>query len=254
MASLNGKSIIVTGAGSGIGRGAAVAMARGGGRVIVADINEKDGQDTVSLVRNVGGEAHFVYTDVTVDADVKNMVEAAVSIYGQLDGAFNNAGAPPSYLPFLDAPFTVWEKNISINLTAVYLCMRHEIAAMLKTGGGAIANTASVAGIAGLPLSAEYCASKHGVIGLTKAIAIEFGKRNIRVNAILPAGIDTPMRAHSLKASPGLGETRTAQYAMGRLGAPEEVGGVAAWLLSEEASYVTGVCVATDGGMSAGYS
>jgi NAD(P)-dependent dehydrogenase (short-subunit alcohol dehydrogenase family) len=253
MVNLDGKSIIVSGGGSGIGRSAALIMAQAGARLVVADISDSGGQETVALIRDAGGEAAFVRTDVTVSTDAEHLVRIAVDTYGKLNGAFNNAGVPPAFGPFMELGFEAWERALRVNLTGVFLCMRFEIAAMLEAGGGAIVNTSSVAGISGQAFCADYCASKHGVLGLTKATALEFAKRNIRINAILPGATDTPMRRNALRLSPDGGEARAKQLPMGRVSTADEVAEAAMWLLSDSASYVTGLCMSVDGGVTAGY-
>ena len=251
MYNLNEKSIIITGAGSGIGREAALLAAQAGARVTVVDMNEPGGRETVGMIQGNGGTAQFVRTDVADEAQVEAMVASAVSAYGRLDGAFNNAGIPPSANVLHELKLEMFRRALDINLIGVFLCMKHEIVAMLKTGGGAIVNTASTAGLAAFPAATEYIASKHGVIGLTKAGAVDYGTKGIRVNAVLPGATLTPMLVGAMASTPGLEEYMIAQQPIGRLGQPREVAKAAIWLLSDDASFVTGTSMSVDGGYTA---
>jgi len=250
MTGLKDKIIIVTGGSSGVGRASAIIFAAQGARVIIGDMNQIGGEETVAIVRAQGGDAFFAVCDVSREDDVAKLVSSAVSRYGKLDGAFNNAGVAPSFLDLHDVTLEQFNRNIGVNLTGVFLCMKHEIAAMLKSGGGSIVNTSSVAGVVGLRLHTEYAAAKHGVIGLTKVAAIEYGKQRIRVNAVLPGGVRTPMITSLPDADKGI-EQAIAMHPIGRIGEPHEIGDVAAWLLSDSASFVTGSCIAADGGFTA---
>jgi NAD(P)-dependent dehydrogenase (short-subunit alcohol dehydrogenase family) len=247
---LEGRSIIVTGAGGGIGRAASLCFAAAGASVVVADMDEKSGQETVEEIAAQGGDARFVKTDVADEDSVASLVETVLTTYGKLDGAFNNAGIAQSHKPLHEISLGEWQRVIDVDLTGVFLCMKYEIEAMLKRGRGAIVNTASVLGVVGMPITGDYTAAKHGVIGLTKAGAVDYGTRNIRVNAVLPGLIMTPIVAEALR-DPGYAarfEQIKAQHLVGRPGQPEEVAAAAKWLLSDAASFVTGHSMAVDGG------
>jgi 2,5-dichloro-2,5-cyclohexadiene-1,4-diol dehydrogenase 1 len=247
---LEGKSIIVTGAGSGIGRATSEIMAQRGARVMVADINVDGAKETVARIERAGGKAHFARCDVSQEEEVEKLVAEVASTYGKLDGAFNNAGVPPAFKVLHELSREQFDRCINVNLAGVFLCMKHQIAAMLRTGGGSIVNTASVAGVVGLPVHAEYIASKHGVIGLTKAAAIEYGRHNIRVNAVLPGGVRTPMITTPPNADEAIAQS-SVMHPIGRIGEPVEIGEAAAWLLSDAASFVTGASLSVDGGFTA---
>jgi len=247
---LNGRAIIVTGAGGGIGRAASLIFAQAGARVVVSDIDVANGEETVTQISNQGGTAMFVTTDITDEASVAALVDRTVSAYGKLDGAFNNAGIAPSHKSFHDISRTEWQRVIDVDLTGAFLCMKHEIAAMLKTGGGSIVNTASALGVVAVPSAGDYIAAKHGVIGLTKSAAVDYGCSNIRVNAVLPGLIMTPLVSEALRDPEYAShfEKYKAQHLVARVGLPEEVARTAEWLLSDAASFVTGHSMAVDGG------
>jgi NAD(P)-dependent dehydrogenase (short-subunit alcohol dehydrogenase family) len=239
-----GKVAIVTGAGSGMGRAAALQFAAGGARVTVADVNEQGGAETVELISEAGGEAAFERTDVSVATEVRQMVSATVARWGRLDCAFNNAGITDQHKSIVDCDEAVWKRVIDVNLTGVWLCMKHEVPAMLDTGGGAIVNTASSFGEVSAPNSTPYTASKHGVVGISKTVALEFAQRGIRVNAVLPGLTDTPILEHVRVEEAGF----LSKQPIGRMGRPEEVAAAAVWLCSDAASFVTGHPMAVDGG------
>ena len=250
MAELKGKSIIVTGGASGIGEAASLLAARAGARVTVADLNQSLGDAVVKRIKADGGEAQFVRTDIADESQVKAMVAAAVSSYGRLDGAFNNAGVPNAGLPLAELSFDAFQRNIGVNLCGTFLCMKYEIAAMLKTGGGAIVNTSSNAGILAISNAADYVAGKHGVVGLTKSGALDYATQNIRVNAVLPGVIRTTMMEVAFAANPDLVKWATDIQPNKRIGKPDEVAEAALWLLSDAASLITGISMPVDGGYS----
>lgn len=246
-----GKVAIVTGGAYGIGRATALAFAKRGAKVVLVDVDEKRGKETERLIKEEGGEGLFLKSDVSKEEEVKNFIETAVKIYGKIDCAFNNAGIHGEFLPFSDFSEERWNEILNINLKGVWLCMKHEIREMEKKGGGVIVNTSSVAGIKGVPSNPAYPASKHGVVGLTKAAAIEFAKKHIRINCICPGPIRTGMYETLYSSSPEIVERMIEKVPMGRLGEPEEVASVVLFLCSEEASYITGAILPVDGGIAA---
>ncbi len=243
-----GKVALVTGAASGIGRASALAFAREGARVVVADLAVDGGEETVRMIESAGGSAMFCQTDVSKAADVEKLIEQAVSEYGRLDYAHNNAGVLGKAMPVADCSEEEWDRQIAVNLKGVWLCIRYEIPQMLQQGGGAIVNTSSAAGLVGMQALAPYTASKHGVAGLTKSAALDYAKSNIRVNAVCPGFIDTPMvrGIEDPKAFP-----TDVMPAIPRMGKPEDVANAVVWLCSDAASYVTGHLMAVDGAMTA---
>lgn len=247
---LAGRSAIITGAAGGIGRAAAQLFAGEGARLILTDQNAKRGEETLALVRQAGGTAQFMAGDISSEPFVESVVAAAVSGYGKLDCAFNNAGIISDLAQPVDG-FSIeeWDRVLRINLTSVFLCMKYETRAMLKNGAGAIVNTSSALGQIAQYNMPAYCASKAGVIGLTKASALDYAQKNIRVNTIMPAVIETPMTKEGVFIqTPGLEDILRAQHPMGRFGRPEEVAGAALWLCSDAASFITGHALAVDGG------
>lgn len=245
---LVGKVALVTGASSGIGRAAALAFAREGAKVVAADVTVEGGNETVTLIKRTGGEAVFVPTNVAKAAEVEALVNAAVSTYGRLDCAYNNAGISGKSQSVVDTTEENWDRIIAINLTGVWLCMKYEIPVMLKTGGGAIVNTASDAGLIGVKRTGAYVASKHGVVGLTKTAALEYAKQGIRVNAVCPGPIETPMLMKGADRFPQMIPKMVQAQPNGRLGKPEEIAEAAVWLCSDAASFVTGLAMPVDGG------
>jgi NAD(P)-dependent dehydrogenase (short-subunit alcohol dehydrogenase family) len=245
---LGGKVAIVTGASGGIGRATARALACEGAQVVVADVSESGGQETVNLINANGGSAFFVRTDVSKDDDVKAMVQRAVEQFGGIDLAFNNAGIEGVQAPAADFAEKDWNRVLSINLTGVWLCMKYEIPEMLKRGGGAIVNCSSVAGLVGFPGIAPYVASKHGVVGLTKTAALDYATADIRINAICPGVIETEM-IHRFTHEDPRAETQMAEMApVHRMGRPEEIADAVIWMLSDASSFTTGQAIAVDGG------
>jgi NAD(P)-dependent dehydrogenase (short-subunit alcohol dehydrogenase family) len=251
MSEFQGKVAIVTGGTSGIGRAAAVAYAREGARVVVAGRRPAEGEETVRLLRAQGGEGLFVATDVSKAAQVKELVDRTMQKFGRLDFAFNNAGIEHEPTPLLEQDEETYHRVMDINVKGVWLSMKYEIPAMLKTGGGSIVNTSSALGVIAFPAVEIYTASKHAVIGLTKSAALEFGKQGIRVNAILPAVIDTDMFDRFAGEKPGFREHVTGLHPIGRIGKSEEVADAAIWLSSSKSSFVTGHSLLVDGGFTA---
>jgi NAD(P)-dependent dehydrogenase (short-subunit alcohol dehydrogenase family) len=249
---LDGKAALVTGAGSGIGRATALACAREGAKIVVADRVVEGGEETVSMIKSAGGEATFVPVNVTQAAEVEAMVAAAVSTYGRIDCAHNNAGIEGVFATTADYPEEDWDRVMAVNLKGVWLCMKYEIPQMLQQSGGAIVNTASLAGLVGAKRMPAYVASKHGVAGLTKTAALEYAKSGIRINAVCPGIIHTSMVDRMfLSRRPDLEDRLAAVEPMGRLGKPEEVAEAVVWLCSDAASFVTGHTMTVDGGIYA---
>ena len=249
-ANLDGKTALVTGGGSGIGRATSLAYAQEGARVVVADVNVEGGEETVQLIKEAGGEAILVHADVAKPEDTQAMVAQAVEAFGSLDCAFNNAGISGGTDRRLTADYLEedWDRVVGINLKGVWLCMKAEIPQMLKQGGGAIVNTASVAGLVAITGTVAYVAAKHGVTGLTKAAALEYAKSGIRVNAVCPGYIQTPMVQGIFVENEGFEERVASRHPIGRLGEPSEIAAAVIWLSSDAASFVTGHNMPVDGG------
>lgn len=245
---LDGKVALITGGSSGIGRASALAFAREGAKVVVADVLVDGGQETVRLIQAAGGQGLFIKTDVSKAAEVEALIKQTVATYGRLDCAYNNAGVEGTFVTTTEYTEADWDRVVAINLKGVWLCMKYEIAQMLQQGGGAIVNTASGAGLVGVAGLSAYVASKHGVVGLTKTAALEYAKAGIRVNAVCPGVIETPMVARLTNSRPDLGEALVAGEPMGRVGKPEEIAEAAVWLCSDAASFVTGHAMSVDGG------
>jgi NAD(P)-dependent dehydrogenase (short-subunit alcohol dehydrogenase family) len=244
---LQGKVALVTGAGSGIGRASALAFAREGAKVVVADVAVDRGGETVRLIEGDGGQATFIAADVSQAFAVEALIGRTIEAYGRLDCAHNNAGIEGATVAFHEYPEETWDQVLSINLKGVWLCMRAEIRRMLGQGSGAIVNTASVNGLVG-GAGPAYTASKHGIVGLTKTAALEYATRGIRINAVCPGAIRTPMLDRVIARIPGFEERFRAAEPVGRFGTPEEIAAAVVWLCAEAASFVTGVAMPVDGG------
>ncbi len=250
MAALDGKVVIVTGAGGGIGSAAALVLAAAGARLVLSDNDRNAGESAAAAVTAAGGEGIFLPADLASEDDIVALVARTVATCGRLDGAFNNAGVEQRNKPLDALTLDEWNLAIRIDLTAVFLCIKHQVRAMLAGGGGAIVNTASSLGQVGLAGAAEYCAAKHGVIGVTRAAGADYGARGVRVNAVLPGITATPM-IERLSGDPQLAqvfEGLKQRHSMHRFGRPSEVGDAVVWLLSDQASFVNGAAIAVDGG------
>lgn len=250
---LDGKSTLITGGGGGIGRATALAFAREGARIAVADLDANAAQDTVAMVNAIGGQAMSLSGEVTDNAAVQEMIRGVVAAYGRLDCAFNNAGIAGFQVDASGKRTAEWseesfDRMVAVNLKGVWLCMKHELVQMQAQGSGVIVNTGSVAGLTGLPTSSAYVAAKHGVLGLTKTASIEYAPDNIRVNAVCPGYIRTRMTEDVMRRR---GDQVMAHVPFRRMGEPEEIAEMVAWLCSDRASYVTGACYNVDGGFMA---
>lgn len=248
MTSLVDKVALVTGAGTGIGRASALALARAGARVVVSDIDAGGGKETVEAILAEGGEATFQQADVTDPAEVEALVAHAVATYGGLHCAHNNAGVLGPSAKLVDVSEAQWATVLSVNLTAVFLCMKHEITAMLASGGGSIVNTSSYSGLVAVPFASAYVASKHGVVGLTKAAAVEYGRKGIRINAVCPGTTRTQMNEQRAESSPAMAKAMTDVTPMRRLAEPAEIADSVVWLCSDASSFVNGHALPVDGG------
>lgn len=248
-AEFDGKSVIVTGAANGIGRAAVLAFARKGARLLAADIDAGAGAETVAQVKAEGGTADFVHTDVSDAARVAHMVDEAIRLYGRLDAAFNNAGVDGAMAPTAEADEAGFDRSLAVNLKGIWLCMRAEIPHIVKAGGGAIVNTASVGGLIAVPQNGAYAAAKHGVIGITKTAAIEYAADKVRVNALCPGLTDTGMTGRVLEKLQMAPEA--IMPPLGRMASAEEMAGVAVFLCSDAAAFITGQAIAADGGLLA---
>lgn len=247
-----GKIALVTGGSSGIGRATAIAFAKKGAKVVIASRREKEGEETVAMIKEVGSEAIFFKTDITQAIEVENLVNQTINTYSSLDYAFNNAGIEGIVRPSIEQTEENWNQVIDINLKGVWLSMKYQIPEMLKNGGGAIVNNASIFGLVGSPNFSIYCASKHGVIGLTKAVALEQATAGIRINSVCPGAIQTDMidRAFGKDDESEAKAQIAAAHPIGRIGQPEEVANAVVWLCSDAASFITGHSLTIDGGFT----
>jgi NAD(P)-dependent dehydrogenase (short-subunit alcohol dehydrogenase family) len=249
---LENKVALITGGTTGIGRDTAVLFAEHGAKVVFTGRRETEGNETLGLVRAAGGDGLFLKSDVAKSADVQSMVQKTVEKFGRLDIAFNNAGVEGAWVPVVEQTEENWDYVHNINLKGLWLCLKYEIQQMLKQGnGGAIVNMSSVAGVKGFPGAGVYVASKHGVLGLTKTAALEYAAARIRVNAVCPAVIETPMADRAF-ADPVVSKSVLAQHPLGRFGKPVEVAQAVLWLSSDKSSFTTGQFVAIDGGLLTG--
>ena len=252
MKGLEGKIALVTGGSSGIGRAAALVFAREGAKVVIADIEVEGGEETLRMVKEAGGEAIFVKTDVSKREEVEALIKKVVETYGRLDCAFNNAGIEgPQHLPMLECPDEEFDHLLGVNLKGVWYCLKNEIAEMLRQGGGVIVNTSSAAGLKGWQNTAAYNATKHGVVGLTKAVALDYATAGIRVNAVCPGLVRTPMVDRLIGGNAEVEAAMEKGQPIGRFAKPEEIAEVAVWLCSDDASIITAVAMPVDGGLVA---
>ncbi|MFI9574344.1 SDR family NAD(P)-dependent oxidoreductase [Microbispora rosea] len=246
------KVILITGATSGMGRAAAELIAAEGGHVVLAARGKNAGDALAAALRSAGGEATFVPADVTVEAEMAELVRQAVSRYGRLDGVFNNVGAATAVGPVTDVDGDAWHADLALNLSSVFFGLKHQIPALRAAGGGAIVNNASVLGVTGQADMASYSAAKHGVLGLTRSAALDVAGSGIRINALVTGGVDTPLLRGNLGPSPEESlRAAGAMHPIGRIAQPEEIAAFVAFLLSDEARFITGAALAIDGGMTA---
>ena len=246
---VDNKVVMITGAASGMGRAGAVLMAQqGAAHVYVVDVNDAGGADTVGLVRDAGGRATYVHADVCDDDAITALVAQIVDEYGRLDAAWNNAGITDTGRPFTDVDRAAWDRMIAVNLTSVFVCMKAELVQMERQGFGSIVNTASASGLVATPGLVHYTVAKHGVIGLTKQGALEYNNKNIRVNAVCPGMVNTPLTQELFESNPRLAAAIQRLMPGGKLGEPEQVAAAVVWLSSDQASWVSGLSMVIDGG------
>lgn len=251
MGLMQDKVALVTGGGTGIGKATALKYAAEGAKVVIGNRNEAAGQAVVEQIKADGGEASFLRTDVTDEEQIKALVDHAVATYGRIDAAFNNAGVEGDLGPFTGLTNDNYDWVMGVNVKGLWQAMKYEIEAMLKTGGGAIVNNSSIAGVIGFPGASVYVASKHAVMGLTRSAALEYSAQGIRINAVNPAAIQTDMMDRFMASENGPAhEQIVALHPIGRLGKPEEIANMVVWLSSDEASFVTGQPMLVDGGFT----
>lgn len=242
------KSIIITGAASGIGRDTALLLAEKGARVTISDVDEVNLHETAGLIKKTGGTVHAVVSDISVESDVKKLVQEAVKKFDGLHGACNNAGVGGELAPTADYTVQEWDRVVNINLRGQWLCMKYQIPEILKQGGGSIVNVASILGVVSFANAPAYVAAKHGLLGLTKTAALEYSAKGIRVNAIAPAFIETPMLERAgLTTDPEQKKMIVQLHPIGRLGTPREVANAIVWLISDESSFISGHTLLVDG-------
>lgn len=249
---LEGKAGLVTASGSGIGRASAVALAKAGAKVMVSDVSEEGGQETVKIIKENGGEAQFFKCDVSDEEQVKALVDETVSAFGKLDFAHNNAGISAGRVPIGELDSKDWDKTLQVSLYGTFYSIKHEVNAMLKTGGGSIVNSASGAGVEGSPNMAPYTASKHAIVGLTKSVALEYGKQGIRINSIAPGATMTPAIERWSKDSPEQYQGVLDSLPAGEMSTAEDQGNAVMFLCSDLAKQISGVTIPVDGGYTAG--
>jgi NAD(P)-dependent dehydrogenase (short-subunit alcohol dehydrogenase family) len=245
------KVCLVTGAASGIGKAAALAFAAEGAILTIADISSQGGEETARLGRSAGGRVEFARCDISIPAEVETLIASIVARHGRLDCAFNNAGIEGPLVPMTEVSEELWDRIIAVDLRGVWLCVKHETRQMMRQGRGAIVNTSSTAGICGTPGYSPYTAAKHGVIGLTKSVALQYARSGIRVNAICPGLVDTPMMDRILGGDAAKEQLFVAGTPAGRKAQPAEIAAAAVWLCSDDASFVTGAVLPVDGGVFA---
>lgn len=251
MGKMDGKVALVTGAGSGIGQATAVLFAQEGAKVAVSDITEEGGDATVKMIKDAGGEAFFVKADIANAVEVEALIGKIVEVYGKLDCAANNAGVEVMPAPTADCTEEDFDFAVKVNLKGTWLCMKYEIQQMLKQGGGAIVNVSSMAGLVGVAAMPAYVAAKHGIVGLTRTAALDYGTAGIRVNAVCPGATRTPMMQQVITSMPELGEQMNENHPIGRIAEPAEIAASIVWLCSDAASFITGHPMSVDGGLVA---